>query len=175
MQKGAFTISSAHSFRSRSVAETEALAHALGVALGKADDPGLVIALDGDLGAGKTVFVKGLASGLGLDRDLVSSPTFVLAQQYAGERFRLHHVDLYRIEHAAELEGIGFDEMLDPPDVAAVEWSARFPETLPVDRLSVRIDRVGPDEPDARTLDVSAGGPRAQRVLDAWRAGAPAQ
>ncbi|MDH4017711.1 MAG: tRNA (adenosine(37)-N6)-threonylcarbamoyltransferase complex ATPase subunit type 1 TsaE, partial [Actinomycetota bacterium] len=129
---------SEHCFRSRSASETQALGRALGVALGEADDPGLVIALDGPLGAGKTVFVKGLAEGLGVAADLVSSPTFVIAQRYDGGALRLHHIDLYRIDDADELLGFGFDEMLDPPDVAAIEWSSRFPQALPKDRLAVR-------------------------------------
>ena len=162
-------ISSAHCFPSHSDAETRALGRALGLVLAASDDPGLVIALDGELGAGKTVFVKGLAQGLGLSPDAVSSPTFVLAQQYAGEGTNLHHVDLYRIEHESELDGFGFDELLDPPHVAAIEWACRFPRVLPVDRLSVRIECEGPSVPDSRRIEVSGGGPRSKAVSEAWR------
>lgn len=129
----------------------------------------MVIALDGPLGAGKTVFVKGLAEGLGVQPDLVSSPTFVIAQRYDGKRLRLHHVDLYRIEDEIELDGFGFDELLDPPGVAAVEWSSRFPAALPGDHLEVRIVREGAGgAPDARGLEVRAHGPRSESALTAW-------
>ncbi len=159
---------SARSFRSRSASETQALGRALGEALAGSDDPGLVIALDGDLGAGKTVFVKGLAAGLGVAPDLVSSPTFVIAQRYDGGALRLHHVDLYRIDDESELDGFGFDEMLDPPSVAAIEWSSRYPQALPRDRLAVRIDRDAAAGDEGRRLDVEAAGPRAAAALVAW-------
>jgi len=125
-----------------------------------------VIALDGPLGAGKTVFVKGLAEGLGVPADLVSSPTFVIAQRYDGAKLRLHHVDLYRIEDESELDGFGFDELLDPPGIAAVEWSSRFPAALPPDRLTVRIEREG--DAESRCLDVEAAGVRSEAALIAW-------
>lgn len=167
----------ARSFRSRSVDETRALGRALGERLAAAADPGLVVALDGDLGAGKTVFVKGMAEGLGVPARVVSSPTFVIAQRYDGPRCRLHHVDLYRIEDASELDGFGFDEMLDPPGIAAIEWSSRFPAALPRDHLSVRIERGGQGacvgstpEPDARVLEVAAHGARSDAALAVWEA-----
>jgi tRNA threonylcarbamoyladenosine biosynthesis protein TsaE len=166
-------ILSAHCFRSRSAAETHALGRALGAALVRQSEAGLVVALDGELGAGKTVFVKGLAEGLGLSSDQVSSPTFVLAQQYLGpasgaHRISLHHIDLYRIEHEAELDGFGFDELLDPPHVAAVEWSSRFPAALPADRLTVRIDREADAPPEARRMEAAASGPRSEAALLGW-------
>jgi tRNA threonylcarbamoyladenosine biosynthesis protein TsaE len=155
--------------------------------LASAIDPGLVIALDGDLGAGKTVFVKGLAEGLGVDGDLVSSPTFVIAQRYEGRALRLHHVDLYRIEDEDELQGFGFDEMLDPPDIAAIEWSSRFPDALPADRLRISIARVGRGAngahragvgdaalrrddtgADARRIEVEASGPVSNEAMTSW-------
>src|SRR5439155_7242678 len=75
-------------------------------------EPGDVIGLVGELGAGKTLFVKGLAAGLGLDPRYVSSPTFTLIQSYSGGRLPLHHVDLYRLEQAAELDELGLPELL---------------------------------------------------------------
>lgn len=159
---------SAHCFHSRSAAETGALGRALGAALATWSEGGLVIALDGDLGAGKTVFVKGLAEGLGLAADRVSSPTFVIAQEYARAGVSLHHIDLYRIEHVSELDGFGFDELLDPPHVAAVEWSSRFPAALPADRLAVRIEREGASPPNSRRLEASSHGPRSDRALRDW-------
>jgi tRNA threonylcarbamoyladenosine biosynthesis protein TsaE len=164
---------SAHCFRSRSAADTHALGRALGAALAASSERGLVVALDGDLGAGKTVFVKGLAEGLGLPAERVSSPTFVIAQQYAGPGASLHHIDLYRIEHVSELDGFGFDELLDPPHVAAVEWSSRFLAALPADRLAVRIEREGAAKPESRRLQASSHGPRSERALRDWVARAP--
>lgn len=161
---------SARSFRSRSASETLALGCALGRVLGEASGGGLVIALDGPLGAGKTVFVKGLAEGLGVAAEYVSSPTFVIAQRYEGPTLRLHHIDLYRIDDETELDGFGFYELLDPPDIAAIEWSSRFPQALPSDRLQVSIARSETGEADERVLDVSAGGRLSGVALDGWLA-----
>lgn len=157
---------STHVFETASAEATWHLAGALGETLAEAADRGLVIALDGDLGAGKTVFVKGLAEGLGIAGDVVSSPTFVIAQRYEGGVLRLHHIDLYRIDDEDELLGFGFDEMLDPPNVAAIEWACRFPASLPADRLSIRIDRGRSDE--ARRFEVEPGGARSNQALEAW-------
>jgi len=75
---------------------------------------------------------------------------------------------------ADELLGFGFDEMLDPPDVAAIEWSSRFPQALPKDRLAVRIERVDDDVAEARRLDAEAAGPRATAALAGWQRAAGA-
>ncbi|MGB0619882.1 MAG: tRNA (adenosine(37)-N6)-threonylcarbamoyltransferase complex ATPase subunit type 1 TsaE [Myxococcota bacterium] len=133
-------------FVSRDPDETRAIARELGRAIG-AD--GAVLALIGPLGAGKTVFVKGLAEGLGVDPRGVSSPTFVIAQQYAVPEGpeALHHVDLYRLEEKDELVNIGFDDMLAPGGVLAVEWADRFPGVLGRDHL--RIELEGPSVAEA--------------------------
>ena len=107
----------------RSAAETEALGRRLASSLAAGD----CILLEGQLGAGKTVFVKGLAAGLGLAPEAVDSPTYVLVQTYVllPDRpiRRLHHVDLYRLNHSAELDEIGLEELLSEPDaVTAIEW-----------------------------------------------------
>jgi len=140
---------------------------------------GLAIALIGPLGAGKTVFVKGLATGLGIDPRVVSSPTFVIAQQYvlpSGPE-TLHHVDLYRLESSMELESIGFYDMLAPGQVAAVEWADRFPEVLGREYLSIEFEGPSPEEADAasagtpwrgRRAKVTAHGDEAERVLTDW-------
>lgn len=127
-----------------------------------------MVALVGPLGAGKTVFVKGLAEGLGLDPDRVASPTFPIASEYPGAGGPgLAHVDLYRIESGAELEATGFVDLLEPGRVVAVEWADRFPDALPADRLEVALGRAG--APEARTLEATARGPRAAAVLERWR------
>ncbi len=130
--------------------------------------PGLTLSLIGPLGAGKTAFVKGLAEGLGIDPARVSSPTFVIANQYEGrEGRRLAHVDLYRLETASELDDIGFLDMLEPGAVVAVEWGDRLPDALPRDRLELRVDRdAGAGE--SRSFAASATGEGSQRVLEAW-------
>jgi tRNA threonylcarbamoyladenosine biosynthesis protein TsaE len=147
--------------RSPSPERTRALARALAGCI----EGGLVVALDGPLGAGKTLFAKGLAEGLGLDPAAVTSPTFVLASEYpTPDGRRLVHVDLYRVGSRDELEEAGFADMLDAAAVVVVEWAERFPEALPGDRLSLRIARVAGD-PDARVLHALSSGPVSEAVL----------
>jgi tRNA threonylcarbamoyladenosine biosynthesis protein TsaE len=110
---------------SRSEAETRAIAAALAPTLA----PGAVILLSGDLGAGKTAFVRGLAEGLALDPDEVTSPTFTLVHEYRGGRLPLIHVDLYRLDRA-ELDEIGLDQDLAVQGVTAVEWAERLSREL---------------------------------------------
>jgi tRNA threonylcarbamoyladenosine biosynthesis protein TsaE len=111
---------------SNSEADTRAIAAALSPSL----LPGAVVLLSGDLGAGKTAFVRGLASGLGVDPDEVTSPTFTLVHEYRGGRLPLIHVDLYRLDRA-ELDEIGIDSDLAAAGVTAVEWSARLARPIP--------------------------------------------
>ena len=106
---------------SNSEADTRAIAARLSPAL----TPGSVVLLSGDLGAGKTAFVRGLAAGLGVDPDEVTSPTFTLVHEYRGGRLPLIHVDLYRLDRA-ELDEIGLDSDLADAGVTAVEWSERL-------------------------------------------------
>ena len=91
---------------------------------------GNVLALVGDLGAGKTEFVKGVAAGLG-SKAVVTSPTFTLIHEYQGGRLPLYHMDFYRLSSADELDEIAFDEYLSRPGICAVEWANRFPERIP--------------------------------------------
>jgi tRNA threonylcarbamoyladenosine biosynthesis protein TsaE len=92
--------------------------------------PGNVVALAGDLGAGKTEFVKGLAAGLDATA-AVTSPTFTLIHEYQGGRLPLYHMDFYRLSSEAELDEIGFDDYLNQSGICAVEWANRFPERIP--------------------------------------------
>jgi tRNA threonylcarbamoyladenosine biosynthesis protein TsaE len=108
-------------FISHSPAETESL----GEKFGRAATPGLVIALMGELGAGKTQLVKGLARGLGITAR-VHSPTFTLVNEYAGGRLRLFHLDLYRLESRGQILSAGLEEFLQPDGVAVVEWAERL-------------------------------------------------
>jgi tRNA threonylcarbamoyladenosine biosynthesis protein TsaE len=154
-------------FRSPSADQTRAAAQSLATVL---DERGLVISLVGDLGVGKTVFVKGLAEGLGIDPDGVASPTFVICSQYpTPSRHGLAHVDLYRVEHLGELEAVGFDDLLEPGAVVAVEWGDRFPDALPPDRLEIEILRPDPvSDPARRDLHALSCGPVSSAALARW-------
>jgi len=104
---------------------------------------GDVVLLYGDLGAGKTAFVRGLARGLGASPDDVSSPTFTLVQEYRGGRVTLHHVDLYRLKEI-EVDDLGLDELTLGPAVVAVEWAERWVD-VPSGAWVVRISSEGED------------------------------
>lgn len=154
--------------RSPSPERTREAARRLAAAIGPR---GGTLALVGPLGAGKTLFVKGLAEGLGLDPGSVTSPTFVIAHEYepAAAGVRLIHVDLYRLETRDELEAVGFGDWLAPGNLVAIEWSDRFPEALPEDRLEVRL-QPQPGEPGSREIRALAYGPEARGALRRWRA-----
>jgi len=92
--------------------------------------PGDVLALVGDLGAGKTQWVKGLAAGLGSSA-AVTSPTFTLIHEYTGGRLPLYHVDCYRLDTPGELLAIGIDDYLDGRGILVIEWAAKFPQFIP--------------------------------------------
>jgi len=113
----------------------------------------LVVLLIGDLGAGKTTFAKGVAEGLGVVRaEDVSSPTFALIHEY-GDRGRLYHIDLYRLDTEAEIESLGLDELFSRPAIVLLEWAERFPRLLPEERLEIRITA---RDDDSRLIRVSA-------------------
>ena len=151
---------------SHSADRTRALAAALGRALASETD-GLVVALVGPLGAGKTEWVRGLAAGLGIDPAHVASPTFMIACDYPGPR-SLTHMDLYRLRSEAELEATGFLDLLAPGTLLAIEWADRLPEALPADRLEVRIRRG--EDPEMREFDVAASGPVSEAAARRWQA-----
>ena len=119
-----------------SPAETEAL----GARLAEALDAGRVVAFTGDLGAGKTAFVSGMARALGVE-DRVTSPTFTIVNEYEGGRLPLFHFDMYRLDGAEDLFDIGWDDYLDRGGVCAVEWSERVAEALPPETLWVTLSR----------------------------------
>jgi tRNA threonylcarbamoyladenosine biosynthesis protein TsaE len=108
-------------FISHSPAETESL----GETFGRAAGPGLVIALSGGLGAGKTQFARGLARGLGVPAR-VHSPTFTLVNEYGGGRLKLFHLDLFRLETPRQILSAGIEEFLTPDGVTVVEWAERL-------------------------------------------------
>ena len=125
-------------FISHSEAETEALGEKLARSL---PEHGVVIAMYGELGAGKTAFVRGLARGLEVD-GAVTSPTFTIVNELYGKR-DLFHFDMYRLGSADELFDIGWEDYLDRGGVCAVEWSENVADALPENTVRVRIDRDG--------------------------------
>jgi tRNA threonylcarbamoyladenosine biosynthesis protein TsaE len=98
--------------------------------------PGAVITLVGDLGAGKTEFVKGLATGLDY-KSAVTSPTFTLVHEYLGGRLPLFHLDLYRLNEEAELDEIGFEDYLESGGICAIEWADKFPDRMPHESIEI--------------------------------------
>lgn len=151
------------------------------LAVRAADLDQLLVELRGELGAGKTVFVRGLARGLGLPRgQRVVSPTFTLARAYpvqtGGRIGELHHVDAYRLRGAEELEAAGFEAMCGDGRLTCVEWGEHVEEALPVDRVRVSLRVLLPEKlaPGAapecpREITFTAGGARSARVLAALR------
>ena len=112
----------------RTPEETEAFASELAVSLKEGD----VLALTGDLGAGKTHFTRGLAGGLGIPPEVaVSSPTFSIVHEYSGGSSPLYHFDFYRLESAYDLLDLGWDEYLESGAITVVEWADKFPDLLP--------------------------------------------
>ena len=133
---------------------SEAETSAAGERLAASMDAGAVILLYGDLGAGKTAFVRGLARGLGAPDEEVTSPTFTIVQEYPG-RVTLFHVDLYRLEER-EVDDLGLEELVLGDGVVAIEWAERW-RGRPDDAVEVRIEDAGED---ARRIRISAA-PRA--------------
>ena len=129
--------------------ETSLFARNLGEKLSGGD----VLALEGDLGAGKTAFTKGLAKGLGVTRT-VNSPTFTIIKEYAG-RLPLYHMDVYRVSESEE--DLGFDEYFEGDGVTVVEWAHLIEEQLPEEILSIYIYRLGDT---SRRLVLEANGER---------------
>lgn len=125
--------------------------------------PGDVIALSGDLGAGKTQLVQGVARGLGVE-DPVTSPTFTVMAVHSGS-LSLYHFDLYRLEREAELEDIGFYETLEADGVSMIEWGDRFPSALSDDHLLVTVHRIGDER---RLFELAPSGPRSTALALAW-------
>jgi tRNA threonylcarbamoyladenosine biosynthesis protein TsaE len=149
------------SFASSSPEETRTLGEALGRVLQEGDFVGLV----GDLGAGKTELARGVARGVGIPDEAVTSPTFSIVHQHHG-RIRLTHADLYRLTGPPDLDGTGFHELRDGPGATLVEWVDRVPGAAPPDAM--RIVLVDTAE-TARELVVTTSGPRSEHLLQRWK------
>jgi tRNA threonylcarbamoyladenosine biosynthesis protein TsaE len=140
---------------SRSAAATRALGRRLGTLL----RPGDVVALEGDLGAGKTELVRGACAGARVPLAEVSSPSFAIVATYRG-RLPFHHADLYRIGDEDELYGTGFGDLVGGEGALLVEWADRIPGALPVERLTIKLSH-HPTAPSSRRLEVLGEGARA--------------
>ncbi len=145
-------------FLSRSPEETELL----GVKVGKKAFSGMVVACVGDLGAGKTTFIRGVARGLG-SKLKVTSPTFVLLHIYDDGRLPLYHFDAYRLGSEAEFEALGAEEYLWGDGVSVVEWADKVRGTLPVEKLEVILGHKGDME---RSLELRGEGERYRLWLE---------
>jgi tRNA threonylcarbamoyladenosine biosynthesis protein TsaE len=141
--------------------------HTLGERLGAVLERGDVVLLSGELGAGKTAFVKGVAQGLGYD-GAVSSKSFVLLGEYQG-RLRLYHADLYRLEDPEQVADLALDE-ISAEGVLIVEWPERAWEVLPPEHLLIRFEVTGAE---TRVLQPEARGDRAQELAAALAGGSP--
>lgn len=150
------------------VSESPEATRAFAAALAGVAEPGDLVCLWGDLGAGKTVFAKGFGAGLGV-RDTISSPSFVLMGEYAG-RLPLFHIDLYRLASAREVFDGGLLDDRQAAGVVLIEWPDRLGEAVPPERLDVHIDG-GADEPRKLRLEAHGRGPL--RYLAAGEAAAP--
>jgi tRNA threonylcarbamoyladenosine biosynthesis protein TsaE len=128
-----------------------------GERLGQKLKPGAIVALYGELGAGKTAFTRGLAKGLGIAMS-VSSPTFTIVNEYPGE-IPLFHFDMYRLESEAELFDIGWDDYHNRGGVCVVEWSQKVPGAFPPDTILVNLEDLGGD---SRRLEIIEEGVETQ-------------
>ena len=153
------------SVSSRSPEETRIL----GAALAPVMVPGDVVSLSGDLGAGKTVFVQGLARALGVETH-VTSPTFTIVHEYRG-RYPVVHLDVYRLDSFQEVLDLGFDELLDPEAILVIEWGDAVAPLLPRRYLGIEILHTEPGEDsDVRTLNFRPTGPEWAVKLDSMQA-----
>ena len=143
---------------SKSAAETKKAAGKLSLHL----QPGDVICLQGDLGSGKTTFVKGLTKGLKIDPALVSSPTFVLMNIYAG-RLEVYHFDLYRLDDPRQISQIGMEEFLSGRGVSVIEWAEKLGPFTPSEYLGIEFTHKSEEQ---RAMHFKARGERYGRLLD---------
>lgn len=143
-------------FKTNNARETEQL----GMAIGKALKGGEVIAMTGDLGAGKTTLTKALAKSLGIDEH-VTSPTFTIVNEYEG-RLKLFHFDVYRIADIEEMYDLGFEEYIYGDGVSIIEWSNLIKEILPEDTINIEILASGDD---TRTISLSGKGKKFDNLV----------
>jgi len=145
-------------FSAGRLTRSAAATRAVGARLGRLLRPGDVVALEGDLGTGKTQLVRGACAGARVPAEQVSSPSFAIVATYLG-RLPVHHADLYRIADEDELYGTGFGDLVGGDGALLVEWADRIPGALPAERLTIRLAHGA--RPDDRRLDLVGVGARA--------------
>ena len=123
--------------------------------------PGAFLALNGDLGAGKTTFTQGLAKGLGVEEE-ISSPTFTIIKQYDELELPLYHMDVYRIERPEEMEDLGYEEYFYGNGVTVVEWAENIKELWPKEYLEIRFNYV----PEGRILEINPKGRKYEEIIE---------
>ncbi len=153
-----------------SLSDTEVLARGFARSVLSHPPKKLLVALQGTLGSGKTQWVRYFCGELGIAAEEVTSPTYVLLQQYKGLR-TVQHLDLYRLSSAAEVWDLGLDEMLELPHIVVVEWADRFPECLPESRLTIELMH----REEGRLAQVTAAGAHPTAILEAAVAGTATQ
>lgn len=140
-----------------------------GTALGRFMLKGQVVALSGELGAGKTTLIKAICKGAGIPDDIVvSSPSYTLVNEYDG-KIPVYHFDFYRLEGAKDIHELGYDEYLDGDGISLVEWADIAPEIIPPEHLELKIDIRGESE---RKLTLTARGKSYEKIVDsllAWK------
>lgn len=124
--------------------------------------PGMTILLEGNLGAGKTTFTKGIGAGLGIKR-IIKSPTYTIVREYQDGRLPLYHVDLYRLSEE-EVPDLGLDEYFEGEGVSVVEWPSVAPEDLPLERLEIELT-TDVEQPEKRNIKLKATGEKYEQLL----------
>ncbi len=132
-----------------------------GRSLGALLEKGMVVALNGELGAGKTTLVKAIAAELGIPEEDVRSPSYTLINEYEG-RLPVYHFDLYRLTDSSELYDLGYDEYLEGEGISIVEWADAIPDALPSEYLSIKIEIVSDEK---RKFTITAAGKRYETLL----------
>jgi tRNA threonylcarbamoyladenosine biosynthesis protein TsaE len=140
----------------------------LGAALANALPPGTVVGLIGTLGSGKTRLVQAVAEALGFSRDRVTSPTFVLVNEYVGGRLPIYHFDTYRLKNIDEFRDLGPDEYFDADGIVFVEWADRVAELLPDERLDITLEVTGQN---TRRITLRGTSPRTNELVTRIEAG----
>lgn len=138
---------------------------AFGAALAELLPDGTAVALRGTLGAGKTRLVQAIAEACGVDRHDVLSPTFVLAQEYHGQR-TIYHIDVYRLRDVDEFDALGVEEYFESDGLVFVEWADRVESSLPRERIDIHIEITGGD---SRRFEVASIGSRYASVVEQLR------
>ena len=161
------TVSSDHA-KLKAESQSAQITQAIGGKLGRMLLPGDVLCLQGELGSGKTCLTQGIARGLGVTLP-VTSPTFIIVNEYAlpGRHHRLYHIDLYRVESAADARTTGLEEYLFGHDICVVEWAERVREILPSERLWITLGHLGEAR---RELEFVASGSRYENLIQSLAA-----